>query len=106
MTATTKKTVLTEQELYELTQAEMKLIAGGRPKQGEGLLDLVMWVACGFNHHYVPTGKTKKDVDLCIPITLYEVRCRDCGYYTWKRMTKNEAYVQGPKIDPNAMPLP
>lgn len=82
-TTTTKERVLDEQELFELTQIETT--AGGRPSPGEGIVDFFAWVACGFNHHYEPTGRTKTDLDLCIPITLEQVRCRDCGYKTWRR---------------------
>ena len=52
---------------------------------GEGIVDFFAWMLCGFNHHYEPTGKTKRDVDLVFPIILEQVKCKDCGYVTWRR---------------------
>ncbi len=82
-----------------LTPAEAQRVAAGKkPMAGEGIVDFFIWMACGFHHNYVPTGRTRTEIDLVFPVTFYESRCRDCGHTTWMRMTKNQAYVQGPKI--------
>ena len=56
--------------------------ANSAPSSGQVIVGIVSWIACGFNHHYEPTGRTKKELDL-IPVVLKEVRCRDCGHRTW-----------------------
>ena len=81
--ATAREHALTEQELFELTQ--IGTATGGKPTPGEGIVDFFAWMLCGFNHHYEPTGKTKRDVDLVFPIILEQVKCKDCGYVTWRR---------------------
>lgn len=101
---------LTVEELTEAMQAfartdggapqessvdEMEQVAGGKPNPGDGIIDFVSWVACGFNHHYVYTGKTRKDVDLVFPVTFYQQRCVDCGHRNWTRTPPPN--VQGPK---------
>lgn len=69
----------------ELTDEEMEQTAGGKPHVGEGIIDFFSWVACGFNHHYVYTGKTKQSIDLVFHVTFYEQKCTDCGHYNWTR---------------------
>jgi len=86
MTTTTKNTNMTEQEMYELTQLQMERAAGGKkPTPVDGIIDLIAWAACGFHHRYVPTGKTKTDLDLVIPVKFYQVKCIDCGHISWER---------------------
>lgn len=80
----------------EMGEAEMAQAAGGKPHQAEGIIDFFAWVACGFNHHYVYTGKTKQSIDLVFHVTFYEQKCRDCGHYNWTRTAPPD--VQGPKI--------
>ena len=69
----------------ELTDEEMEQTAGGKPHVGEGIIDFFSWVACGFNHHYVYTGKTKQSIDLVFHVTFYEQKCTDCVHYNWTR---------------------
>ena len=80
----------------ELTVDEMEQTAGGKPHLGEGIIDFFSWVACGFNHHYVYTGKTKQSIDLVFHVTFYEQKCADCGHYNWTRTAPPD--VKGPKI--------
>ena len=82
--------------LQELTVDELEQVAGGKPHTGEGIIDFVSWVACGFNHHYVYTGKTKQSIDLVFHVTFYEQKCVDCGHYNWTRTAPPD--VKGPKI--------
>lgn len=82
-------------EPQKLKVDEMEQVAGGKPNPGDGIVDFIAWAACGFNHHYVHTGKTKKDVDLVFPVTFYQQRCVDCGYRRWTRTPPPN--VQGPK---------
>ena len=89
------------QHRRELTPAELDRVAAGAPRSGQGVLDFFAWIACGFNHHYVPTGKTKTDLDLVFRVNFYQVKCLDCGHETWKRGELPN--IQGPKINPNAM---
>ena len=80
----------------ELTMDMMEQAAGGKPYAGEGVIDFLSWVACGFNHHYVYTGKTKQSIDLVFHVTFYEQKCADCGHYNWTRTAPPD--VKGPKI--------
>ena len=91
------------QRRRELSEDELEQVAAGKKrKQSEAIYDFFMWIACGFNHHYVPTGKTRTEIDLVFPVKFYEVKCLDCGNITWKR---GEApNIQGPKINPDARP--
>ena len=103
MTAIEKKECRTEQNMYELTQLQMEQAAGGkRPKPTDGFVEFFIWAACGFNHHYVPTGKSKTEIDLVFPVKFYQVKCTDCGHISWKR--GEVPNIQGPKINPNVMP--
>lgn len=86
----------------ELTLAELDFVSAGKPHSSQGICDFFAWIACGFNHHYVPTGKTKTDLDLVFRVNFYEVECKDCGHKTWKRGECPN--IQGPKINPNALP--
>ena len=82
----------------ELTMDELEQVSGGKkPKAGAAVWDFFMWVACGFSHNYIPTGKTRKEIDLVFPVDFYEVKCTECGNVTWKRGQP----VQGPKIKEN-----
>ena len=105
MTTTEKKTTLPETEQYELTPLRMERAAGGRrPSQTDGIVDFFIWAACGFHHRYVPTGKTRTDIDLVFPVKFYQVKCIDCGHISWER---GEApNIQGPKINPDAINPP
>ena len=67
------------------TQLE-KIAGGGRGPTGQAITDLIAWVACGFNHHYVDTGKTKVVMDGPIPTKFKQVKCKDCGHKTWVRV--------------------
>lgn len=87
------------QSRRELTPDELDAVNGGKPHTGQGIIDFFSWVACGFNHHYVPTGKTKYSVDFIMKADFYEVKCTDCGHTTWKRGTAPN--IQGPKIKEN-----
>ena len=60
--------------------------AGGGKGTGQAVTDLIAWIACGFNHHYVDTGKTKIVMDGPIPTKFKQVRCKDCGHKTWVRV--------------------
>ncbi len=80
----------------ELPVDEMEQAAGGKPHLGEGIIDFFSWVACGFNHHYVYTGKTKQSIDLVFHVTFYEQKCVDCGHYNWTRTAPPD--VKGPII--------
>ena len=82
----------------ELTDDEIEQVTGGKG-EGQAYADFFMWVYCGFNHHYVPTGKTTVKYDVVIPADFYEVKCLDCGHETWKRGTPPD--IKGPKINPN-----
>ena len=105
MTTTTKNTNMTEQEMYELTQLQMERATGGKkPTPVDGIIDLISWAACGFHHRYVPTGKTKTDLDLVFPVRFYQVKCIDCGHISWERGEAPD--IQGPKINPNAIKHP
>ena len=84
----------------ELSLDEAEKVAAGA-NHVQAFSDFFAWIGCGFNHHYAPTGRTKHGHDFIFEATFYEVKCNDCGHITWKRMWNNEAYVQGPKIDPN-----
>ena len=68
-----------------LTPAQLENAAGGK-KSSEAIVDLIAWAMCGFNHHYVDTGKTKKVLDGPIPTTFKQVRCKDCGHKPWVRV--------------------
>ena len=105
MATTAKNNTLTNQEQYELTLLQMERAAGGkRPKPTDGFVDFFIWAACGFHHRYVPTGKTKTDIDLVFPVKFYQVKCIDCGHISWER---GEApNIQGPKINPDAINPP
>ena len=105
MATTAKNNTLTNQEQYELTLLQMERAAGGkRPKPTDGIVDFFIWAACGFHHRYVPTGKTKTDIDLVFPVKFYQVKCIDCGHISWER---GEApTIQGPKINPDAINPP
>lgn len=105
MATTAKNNSLTNHEQYELTQLQMERAAGGkRPKPTDGIVDFFIWAACGFHHRYVPTGKTKTDIDLVFPVKFYQVKCIDCGHISWER---GEApNIQGPKINPDAINPP
>jgi len=67
------------------TQLE-KVVGGGKGPSGQAITDLIAWVACGFNHHYADTGKTKVVMDGPIPTRFKQVRCKDCGHKTWVRV--------------------
>ena len=105
MATTAKNNTLTNQEQYELTLLQMERAAGGkRPKPTDGIVDFFIWAACGIHHRYVPTGKTKTDIDLVFPVKFYQVKCIDCGHISWER---GEApNIQGPKINPDAINPP
>ena len=105
MVTTAKNNRLTNQEQYELTPLQMERAAGGkRPKPTDGIVDFFIWAACGFHHRYIPTGKTKTDIDLVFPVKFYQVKCIDCGHISWER---GEApNIQGPKINPDAINPP
>ena len=105
MATTAKNNTLTNQEQYELTLLQMERAADGkRPKPTDGIVDFFIWAACGFHHRYVPTGKTKTDIDLVFPVKFYQVKCIDCGHISWER---GEApNIQGPKINPDAINPP
>ena len=105
MATTAKNNTLTNQEQYELTLLQMERAAGGkRPKPTDGIVDFFIWAACGFHHRYVPTGKTKTDIDLVFPVKFYQVKCIDCGHISWEH---GEApNIQGPKINPDAINPP
>ena len=105
MATTAKNNTLTNQEQYELTLLQMERAAGGkRPKPTDGIVDFFIWAACGFHHRYVPTGKTKTDIDLVFPVKFYQVKGIDCGHISWER---GEApNIQGPKINPDAINPP
>ena len=96
------KKIAHEYKRYELTAEEQEKVTGGAPPSGQGIVDFFAWIACGFNHHYVPTGKTKKERDLVFIVDFYQIKCTDCGHLSWKRGTLPN--VQGPKIDPNFKP--
>lgn len=80
----------------QLSSDEAEQVVGGKPYLGEGIIDFFSWVACGFNHHYDYTGKTKESIDFVFKVTFYEQRCRDCGHINWTRSAPPN--VQGPKI--------
>lgn len=80
----------------ELSTDHMEQVVGGKPHLGEGVIDFVSWVACGFNHHYVYTGKTKQSIDFAFKVDFYQQKCMDCGHINWTR--KAPPNVQGPKI--------
>lgn len=105
MATTAKNNSLTNQEQYELTLLQMERAAGGkRPKPTDGIVDFFIWAACGFHHRYIPTGKTKTDIDLVFPVKFYQVKCIDCGHISWER---GEApNILGPKINPDAINPP
>ena len=63
-----------------------KIAGGGKGPTGQAVSDLIAWVACGFNHHYVDTGKTKVVMDGPIPTKFKQVKCKDCGHKTWVRV--------------------
>ena len=69
-----------------LTQEQLESTAGGGKGQGQAIVDFIAWVACGFNHHYVDTGKTKVVMDGPIPTRFKQVKCKDCGHKTWQRV--------------------
>lgn len=69
----------------ELTLARLEE-GSSQPSSGQGLIDFFAWIACGFHHHYEPTGRTKRDLELVFPVTFEQVRCRDCGHMTWRRV--------------------
>ena len=102
MTTAATKDRYAEQGKYELTPIQAERVVGGKkPTAGEGIVDFFIWAACGFHHRYVPTGRTKTDIDLVFPVKFYQVKCIDCGHISWER---GEApNIQGPKINPNAM---
>ena len=85
-----------ESEPRQLTVDEEERVVGGKPHVGEGIIDFISWIACGFNHHYVYTGNTKVSIDLVFKVTFYEQRCADCGHINWTRTAPPN--VQGPKI--------
>ena len=86
--------------INELNQTEMQNVTGGKkPTAGEGIVDFFIWAACGFHHRYVPTGKTKTDIDLVFPVKFYQVKCLDCGHISWERGELPN--IQGPKINPS-----
>ena len=72
--------------MQKLTPAEMEKTAGGGKGTGQAVTDLIAWIACGFNHHYVDTGKTKIVMDGPIPTKFKQVKCKDCGHKTWVRV--------------------
>ena len=93
------------QHRRELSPEELDcVVAGKKPKQGAALFDFFMWIACGFNHHYVPTGKTRTEIDLVFEVPFYEVKCLDCGHMTWKRGECPN--IQGPRISPDVQIVP
>ena len=105
MATTAKNNTLTNQEQYELTLLQMERAAGGkRPKPTDGIVDFFIWAACGFHHRYVPTGKTKTDIDLVFPVKFYQVKCIDCGHISWE--LGEAPNIQGPKINPDAINPP
>ena len=105
MATTAKNNTLTNQEQYELTLLQMERAAGGkRPKPTDGIVDFFIWAACGFHHRYIPTGKTKTDIDLVFPVKFYQVKCIDCGHISWERGEAPD--IQGPKINPDAINPP
>ena len=63
-----------------------KIAGGGKGPTGQAVTDFIAWIACGFNHHYVDTGKTKVVMDGPIPTKFKQVKCRDCGHKTWVRV--------------------
>ncbi len=67
------------------TQLE-KIAGGGKGPTGQAVTDFIAWIACGFNHHYVDTGKTKVVMDGPIPTRFKQVKCKDCGHKTWVRV--------------------
>ena len=105
MATTAKNNTLTNQEQYELTLLQMERAAGGkRPKPTDGIVDFFIWAACGFHHRYIPTGKTKTDIDLVFPVKFYQVKCIDCGHISWERGEAPD--IHGPKINPDAINPP
>ena len=87
----------------KLTDDEMEQITGGKG-EGKGVADFIAWVMCGFNHHYVPTGKTQVKYDVVFQVDFYEVKCIDCGHKIWKRGTPPD--IKGPQINPNFQVVP
>ena len=78
------QTIRNKRQQYRLSQAEMESIVGGKPGYADGIVDFFAWIACGFNHHYVYTGKTQIRTDI-VRVTFYEQRCKDCGHINWTR---------------------
>ena len=72
----------------ELSLEEMDTVTGGGPSHGSGIVDFFAWIACGFHHDYVYTGRTKTDWDTVIPFTSYQIRCKECGHTTWTRWSE------------------
>ena len=86
-----------------LTDDEIEKVTGGKG-EGKGVAEFIAWVMCGFNHHYVPTGKTTVKYDVVFEAEFYEVKCVDCGHKRWERGTPPD--IKGPKINPNIDVVP
>lgn len=69
----------------EVKQEELEQTAGGKPGLFDGILMFGAWVACGFNHHYKYTGKTKTDIDGLFHVKFYQRICQDCQHEDWTR---------------------
>ncbi len=63
-----------------LTESTMEQAAGGVTHPVDGIVSLVSWVACGFNHHYKYTEKKQTRLDLFWHVTFCQRNCRDCGH--------------------------
>lgn len=72
-------------ECYAVNLEEMEQVAGGKPGLFDGVLMLGAWIACGFNHHYRYTGKTKTDIDGFFHVKFYQRICQDCHHEDWTR---------------------
>ena len=72
--------------IQKLDLSQLEKIAAGKRGTGQAVTDLIAWIACGFNHHYVDTGKTKVVMDGPIPTRFKQVKCKDCGHKTWVRV--------------------
>ena len=87
MTLAERKTnpAITNMLAEVLTESEMEQATGGKTHPVDGIINLVSWIACGFNHHYKYTGKKQTRLDLLWHVTFYERKCQDCGHYDWTR---------------------
>jgi len=68
-----------------MDEAALDGITSGKGS-GQGIVDFFAWIACGFSHDYEDTGKTKVVMDGPVPTRFKQVRCRECGHKTWKRV--------------------